>query len=90
MRASIVRIGNSQGVRLPKLLLEQAGITSSSVTLSVERGRIVIEPDRHPRAGWAEAVDAAGGEDTQVDPYVPTEFDETEWEWPETDWDALE
>lgn len=85
-----MRIGNSQGVRLPKLLLEQAGISSTTVTLTVEQGRIVIAPDTHPRQGWAEAVDAVGVELTELDPYVRTHFDETAWDWPKTDWDAPE
>lgn len=90
MRTAIVRIGNSQGVRLPKLLLEAAGITSRTVTVTAEKGRIVIAPDEHPRQRWAEAIDAAGEDSTALDPYVPTVFDETEWTWPETDWDAPE
>ena len=35
MRSKIVRIGNSQGVRLPKLMIEQAGL-SDEVELRVE------------------------------------------------------
>ena len=85
-----MRIGNSQGVRLPKLLLEQAGLSSTTVTLTVEAGRIVIAPDEHPRQGWAAAVDAEGDDSTALDPYVPTHFDETEWDWPDVGWDEPE
>lgn len=86
MRASIVRIGNSQGVRLPRLLLEQAGITSKSVTVTVEDHRIVIAPHQHPRQNWAEALDAVaqGGvdeDDPALDAYPPTQFDQVEWTW---------
>jgi len=58
----IVRIGNSQGLRIPKPLLEQAGI-SDQVELEVADGRISIRPVPRARAGWAElfaAMAAAG------------------------------
>ena len=50
MKSSIVRIGNSQGVRIPKALLEEAGI-SGRVKLRAEEGRIVIERASNPREG---------------------------------------
>jgi mRNA-degrading endonuclease toxin of MazEF toxin-antitoxin module len=43
MRSKIVRIGNSQGVRLPKLLIEQAGL-EEEIELRAEAGQIVIAP----------------------------------------------
>ncbi len=82
VKSRIVRIGNSQGVRIPKLLLEQAGL-GDEVELSAEDGRIVIAAARRPRAGWAEAARAmhARGEDRLLDPPAATRFDEEEWEW---------
>lgn len=54
MEAKIIRIGNSRGVRLPKAMLEQAGLTDT-VEISVEGSRILIEPSqKHPRDGWKE------------------------------------
>jgi len=82
VKSRIVRIGNSQGVRIPKPLLEQAGL-AGEVELHAEDGRIVIAAARHPRAGWAEAARAmhARGEDELLDAPTPTRFDEEEWEW---------
>ena len=82
MRARIVRVGNSRGVRIPKLLLDQAGL-SDHVELHAEPGRIVIEPVDRPRAGWADAARAmaARGDDALLDPPTPTSFDGEEWEW---------
>lgn len=60
MEAKIIRIGNSRGVRLPKSMLEQAGLTDR-VILTVEGGRIVVEPaEAHPRKGWAKAFRDGG------------------------------
>lgn len=91
MRVSVVKIGNSRGVRIPKPMLEQVGI-SKTAEMTVEAGRLVIEPVRPaPREGWAEALDkafATGDEDTESFEdlqAVSNAFDETEWTWPEPD-----
>jgi antitoxin MazE len=82
MRARIVRVGNSRGVRLPKALLEQAGLPEE-VELHAEPGRIIIESARRLRSGWAEAarVMAEHGDDALLDEPTPTEFDAKEWTW---------
>ena len=77
MRAAIVKIGNSQGVRIPKVLLEQAGIASASregsrreagvpagLSCGPGAGRIVIEKARGPREGWEKAFEEADIDDT--------------------------
>ncbi len=81
MRSRIVRIGNSQGVRLPKLMIEQAGL-AEDVELRVEAGQIVIAAPRKTRAGWAEAARRAheAGHD-RLESSGLTRFDKTEWEW---------
>ena len=81
LRSRIVRIGNSQGVRLPKLLIEQAGL-GEDVELRAEPGQIVIASPLKTRAGWAEAAQRArSANDDKLDDTVPTHFDEREWKW---------
>lgn len=82
MKTRLVRIGNSRGVRLPKPLIEQAGLTDE-VELEVRDNAIVIIPLRRPRAGWAEAARAlhAKGGDRLLDEPTPTRFEEDEWQW---------
>jgi antitoxin MazE len=82
MRARIVRVGNSRGVRLPKPLLEQAGL-GDEVEIQAEPGRIIIKSARPPRSGWAEAARtmAERGDHVLFDEPTPTEFDEVEWKW---------
>jgi antitoxin MazE len=82
MKAKIVRIGNSRGIRLPKPLIDQVGL-AEEVDLEVRDGGIVISPAQRPRSGWAKAAQtlADRGEDQLLDPLVPTRFDEQEWEW---------
>jgi antitoxin (DNA-binding transcriptional repressor) of toxin-antitoxin stability system len=49
MKARIVRIGNSQGIRIPKLLLEQTGL-ADEVELEVEGDCLVVRSPGRPRA----------------------------------------
>ena len=82
MKTRIVQIGNSHGVRIPKPLLEQTGL-SGEVELGVQNGTIVIRAPRKARAGWAEAFKemARRGDDKLLDPEFANDWDEEEWEW---------
>lgn len=82
MKARLVRIGNSRGVRLPKPLIEQAGL-GEVVELLVQDGAILIQSTAAPRTGWAEAArnlaETDGG--GLLDAPTFTKFDEVEWRW---------
>ncbi len=82
MKAHIVRIGNSKGIRLPKTLLQEAQL-EDEVELKAEPGRILISKSAQPRAGWADAARRmrARGEDSLIDLPTPTRFDEEDWKW---------
>ena len=82
MKSRIVQIGNSRGIRLPKVLLEEAQL-SDEVELEAEPGRILIRATGRPRAGWAAAARKMRerDEDRFLDPPTPTRFDEKEWKW---------
>jgi antitoxin MazE len=81
-KTKIVRIGNSRGIRVPKLLLDQAAL-GSEVELRAEPGRIVVSAAPRPRRGWAAQANAMHrrGEDQLLDDEVATAFDVTEWRW---------
>ena len=82
MRTRIIRIGNSRGVRIPKPLLEEAGL-EDEVKLTLGPDGILISPAGTPRSDWAEAAELLRerGEDGLLDAPVSTRFDESEWEW---------
>ncbi len=84
MKTRIVKIGNSQGVRIPKPLLQQANL-DGDVELEARDGSIVIRSIRSPRQGWDEAFRqmAYRGDDVVLDPDVTAQisWDEDEWEW---------
>jgi len=82
MKTKLVRIGNSRGVRIPKPLLEEAGL-EDDVELRVVESGIVIENLVTRRAGWAEAAAelSESGADELPDEPMPTAFDQSEWVW---------
>jgi antitoxin MazE len=82
MKARLVRIGNSRGIRLPKPVIEEAGLTDE-VDVRVRDGVVIIRPAIRPRSGWAEAAKQARerGEDRLLDAPTPTRFDDKEWQW---------
>lgn len=82
MKTRIVRIGNSKGVRLPKPLLAESGL-SDEVEIRARDGAIFISRARSPRAGWRDAARLARkrDDDRLVDEPVSTRFDDEDWKW---------
>jgi len=81
-KTRIVKIGNSRGIRVPKVLLDQAQLPED-VELHAEPGRLVVQASRRPRTGWAKAARAMREQshDTLLDEPTATRFDREEWEW---------
>ena len=82
MKAEIITIGNSRGIRIPKLVLEQCGI-KKEICLEIENDRIVITPaKRKTRAGWDQAFGLMGqnGDDALlIDDQIGLEMEH--WKW---------
>jgi antitoxin MazE len=84
MKTRIVRIGNSQGVRIPKLLLERSNL-AEEVELEALDNQIVIRAAKQPRQDWEKAFRAMAerGDDELLDRNLlfQTHWDEDEWQW---------
>jgi len=84
MRTSIVRIGNSQGIRIPKIIIEQCHL-GPDVELEVEGEKLIIRSASFPRQGWEEKFKnmAAAGDDRLLDGESTSQstWDEEEWQW---------
>ena len=77
MLATIRRLGNSQGVLIPKPLLQQVGLVDEA-EMQVEGDALVLRrPKASPRTGWAEASKklAAVGDDAFVLPEFANDGD---------------
>lgn len=82
IKTRIVKIGNSQGVRIPKLLLEQSGI-HEEVEIEVQDNCLTIRTAQCCRAGWDEAFAAMAKnqDDVLLDEGNTTDWDQSEWVW---------
>lgn len=84
MRSRIVAIGNSQGIRIPKPLLDKAGLCGE-VELVAKEGMLVVQAAGHPRSGWADYFQemAAQQDDRLIDepPASSSAWDDEEWSW---------
>jgi antitoxin MazE len=82
VRSKVVKIGNSRGIRIPRTLLEQAGLTDE-VEMTVDGERLIIQSARSIRMGWDVqfAAMVEKGDDHLMDETSSSEWDEQEWEW---------
>lgn len=84
MRARVIKIGNSQGLRIPKPILEQTGIRDD-VEIELEKNKIIIRPVHNVREGWDKAFKmmAENGDDELIisDKDISHSWDEEEWQW---------
>lgn len=79
VRSRLIKIGNSREIRLPKPLLEVAGL-ADEVEIQATPGVLTIRPASHPRAGWAEAA-SIGEPQGLLDEMTATRFDDKDWSW---------
>jgi len=82
MHVSVVAIGNSKGIRIPKSVLDQLNI-SDKVDMEIENQKIILKPIKdRPRLGWDTAFKEMHNMKSDV-LIIPEsmEEDEFQWEW---------
>ena len=82
---TLIRVGNSLGVRIPKALIEQAHLKGKNLVFKVIDEGLLIRPVKQPRQGWKEQFDQAlqsGNSDNANQEWLdaPLSADE-DWEW---------
>lgn len=85
MRAKLVQIGNSRGVRLPKAMIEEAGL-GDELEISVRKGEIVIARVKGVREGWAEAFKHMAKHEQHMLDEIDADFDAAVEDLPDEDW----
>ena len=83
VKTKLVRIGNSRGIRVPRVVVEQAGL-SEELELEVRRRQLIVRSSVRPRQGWEERFRDMRdpGEGGPLWPDISlSSFDEDEWEW---------
>jgi antitoxin MazE len=80
MEVSVVKIGNSKGIRFSKTIIERYNIRDT-VDLILDKGQIIIKPLSRPRKGWEKAfMDLhANGDDKLLIPDIFEDENLEEW-----------
>jgi antitoxin component of MazEF toxin-antitoxin module len=91
LQAKSEKIGDRFGLVLPKELLDACGFGSKAAVTVRDKTLVVSPGPRRAREGWAEALARIPQEELDRDfaelqafREMPNEWDETEWQWPET------
>ena len=83
IKTRVIKIGNSQGIRIPKTLLEQLNL-GEEVELEVQENQLVVRPVSWVRQGWDQQFCAMAEhqDDRLLDESAPslTSWDE-DWNW---------
>ena len=80
MILSVIQIGNSKGIRLPKSLLEQCHI-KDKVEADINGDKITLKPLKKSRAGWGEQMELMHEQGDDALPISDSiDFDLTDWE----------
>jgi len=84
MKAHVVRIGNSRGIRIPKSVIEQCQL-HGVVDLIVQQGQLVVRSAAKARTGWDQAFEQMHryGDDQLLDrdSHPSSEWDRKDWTW---------
>lgn len=83
MKATIIKVGNSRGIRIPKPVFEQCGF-EDEVEMEVRDKALVIRSPHQAREGWSEAFKSMSG---QGDDKLPSELEELGSSWDDAEWE---
>lgn len=83
---TLIKIGNSQGVRIPKTIIEQAGLAGQELEFAVIAEGLLIKPiHKQPRQEWEqrirEALQLHGNETADIEWLDAPLTEDNDWEW---------
>jgi len=82
MRATLRKMGNSQGVIIPKTLITQLGFETEVEMRVTETGILLEKPKKkHPREGWGEASQGLMDEPLDSEWLDFPNADDKDWKW---------
>lgn len=80
----LVQIGNSQGIRLPKKIIEQFHFYDE-IEAEIKKDGLLLKKKTRPRAGWKrqilQEIKKNGCPEMLLPDNIQNNFDETEWQW---------
>lgn len=85
MKAYIIQIGNSRGIRLPKAWLQACNLEDANeVEVEIKKKGLVILRPQNTRAAWEEAfnkMSAMNDDELLIPDELENEWDRDEWKW---------
>lgn len=86
MHTRLIRVGNSQGIVLPKKLLQHYQLAGEVDLLPTPEGLLIKPIARPTRQGWDERFQQAiaqgqAPEGELLEGFSDDAFEETEWQW---------
>jgi len=82
---TLIKIGNSQGVRIPKVIIEQAQLEDKKLIFKISDDGLLIQPVQKPRQGWKEKFNKilkTKGTDAIDQEWLDAPLiDNENWEW---------
>ena len=83
--ATLIKIGNSQGVRIPKAIIEQAQLEDRELVFKISEDGLLIQPLQKPRQGWKKEFDKIlkikGADQIDQEWLDACLNDNEDWEW---------
>ena len=83
MKAKLVSIGNSKGVRLPQAFIKACGF-GEEIEMRLKENKVILAASRRPREGWDAAFERTvmpGGDPLLLPDDLVNDWDDEEWEW---------
>jgi antitoxin MazE len=81
----LIKIGNSQGIRIPKPLIEQAELEGKDLQLQVVEGGLLITPKKAAREGWRASIEGTlktrGAESLDQEWLNASLSSDDDWDW---------
>ena len=84
MRTNLIQIGNSKGIRIPKILIEQYQL-SGEIDLIPSASGLIIAASKKPRNNWEDlfktSITAKNEMSAVTWRNIANKFDNEEWSW---------
>jgi len=87
---SLIQIGNSRGIRIPKAIIKQANLDNSEISFEITENGLLLKPIKNKsRKNWKELIETELKKDIQLDKeqenieneFLNLDLEDEEWVW---------
>lgn len=83
VKTHLTKIGNSRGIRIPKNVIEECGLTGE-IEMKIEKGKLILSAASNPRRSWDASfskIAEEGNDYLLIEDDFPSKWDGDEWTW---------